>query len=107
MVDQVPTGIEERRWIFVSRLNPNTSTQNLSQWLKSKLKSDDIICFPLIPRGIPLAELRMISFKVGVPESMLEMAKDRRNWPPGIQLRDFVIRTVSIPIFETPEDGDL
>lgn len=49
----------------------------------------------------------MISFKVGFPESMLEMAKDRSNWPPGIQLRDFVIRTVSIPIFETPEDNCL
>lgn len=100
-----PLGIEERRWIFVSRLNPNTSSENLSRWLKSNFKSDDIICFPLIPRGKLLTELRMISFKVGVPDSLLEMVKDRRNWFPGIQIRDFVIRTVSIPIFETPEEN--
>lgn len=43
---KAPLGIEERRWIFVSRLNPNTSSENLSRWLKSNFKSDDIICFP-------------------------------------------------------------
>lgn len=95
-----PRSIEERRWIFVSRLHPNTSSENLSKWLKRELRSDNVLCFPLIPRGIPTTDLRMISFKVGVPQSLLELVKDRKLWPPGIQLRDFVVRTVSIPVVE-------
>lgn len=101
----IPSVIEERSWIFVSRLNPTTSADNLSSWLKSKLNSDDVLCFPLIPRGVPLTELKMISFKIGVPRSMLDKAKNRKNWPSGILIRDFVIRAVSIPTIEICEQN--
>lgn len=96
-----PQVIEERRWIFVSRLNPNTTSENISLWLKSKLKTDDILCFPLIPRGFQINELKMISFKMGIPISLLEAAKSKENWPPGVQIRDFIVRAVSIPTIPT------
>lgn len=103
-----PQVIEERRWIFVSRLNPNTTTDTVSLWLKSKLKTDDILCFPLIPRGFQINELKMISFKMGIPISLLEAAKRKDNWPPGVQIRDFIVRAVSIPTIPTvgPMDQD-
>lgn len=100
-----PQAIEERRWIFVSRLTPNTTAATLSIWLKSKLKCDDILCFPLIPRGFQINELKMISFKMGIPMSLVQAAKNRYNWPPGVQIRDFIVRTVSIPSIE-PMDQD-
>lgn len=95
-----PQAIEERRWIFVSRLNPNTTADTLSLWLKNKLKSEDILCFPLIPRGVQINDLKMISFKMGIPMSLLDAAKSKSNWPPGVQIRDFVVRVVSIPTIE-------
>lgn len=98
---EAPSVVEERCWVYVARLNPTTSTEKLSLWLKSKLCFDDILCFPLIPRGVATENLRMISFKIGVPKSLLIKVKDRNNWPSGILIRDFVTRAVSIPTIET------
>lgn len=84
-----PQAIEEKGWIFVSRLKPDTTSATLSMWLKSKLKTDEVLCFPLIPRGVQLNELKMISFKMAVPMSLMSAAKNRTNC--GHQEYKFVI----------------
>lgn len=100
-----PIAVEENRWIFVSRLSPSTTASSLTLWLKSKLNSDDVLCFPLIPRGFQINELKVISFKMRIPKSLLIAAKSKHNWPPGVQVRDFIVRAVTIPTIDLGEEA--
>lgn len=89
--------VEDRRWIHASRFRPDTTGESVESWLKTKLNSNDVLCFPLVPRGRKIEDLRTISFKIAVPASMIEIAKDRSTWPKGVSIRDFVEILASIP----------
>lgn len=91
------SAIEDRRWIHASRFNPRTTSDSVVSWLKNKLNTQDIICFPLVPRGRSIEELRTISFKIAVPASLVEITKERATWPTGVFVRDFVERLASLP----------
>ena len=95
--------VAPRKTVFISRLHPNTSTDNIRDYVKSKindLSDSDLKIFKFNssqPRDIA-------SFKIIVPNKFLNFIVNNSFWPDGILVKEFVFRerpyiprTVNIP----------
>lgn len=85
----IPVAVDEVKWIYVSRLRPDTTAETMENYLKSKLSTDDITSKLLIPRGKHLSEMKSVAFKMSIPITKWEEAKSLTLWPPGVSIRDF------------------
>uniref|UniRef100_A0A1B6K4Q4 Uncharacterized protein n=1 Tax=Homalodisca liturata TaxID=320908 RepID=A0A1B6K4Q4_9HEMI len=76
--------VTPRTYLFVSRLDPQTTADSLFSFLKSKL-STDVSVVQLISKH----PHNYSSFKVGVPNSSLQDALISDNWPQGVLVKKF------------------
>lgn len=79
--------------IFVSRLKPSTSCEEVLDHLVSSnliANQSDAKCFKLVKSGRDLSELSFVSFKLVVPEESFELIIDPSVWPEKIAVREFV-----------------
>ena len=77
------------KWIYAAGFSNTTVAPSVKEMLSTALKTDDIICFPLIRRGVDPASLRSISFKLRVPLLVANSALRSNVWPAGIYVREF------------------
>jgi hypothetical protein len=79
------------KWLYVSRLHPQTSEEAVTKKLCSALNVDpsEFKCVKLVPR---MEDPSFISFKVGLTEELLQRSLAPEVWPPGIAVRKFVNR---------------
>ena len=79
------------KWLYVSRLHPQTSEEAVTNKLCGALTvdSNEFKCVKLVPR---MEDPSFISFKVGMTEELLQRSLAPEVWPPGIAVREFVNR---------------
>lgn len=83
--------VAPRKSIFISRLHSNTTINNISNYLKSKVQNlGDNDCRIIkfnssLPRDIS-------SFKIIVPHDMFDTLLNRSFWPDGVLVKEFVFR---------------
>lgn len=83
--------VPPRRTIFLSRLSPTTSTDNIRTYIKSKcvgLKDNDfnVLKFNYSePRDIA-------SFKIFVPDRIFDTLVNKSTWPEGTLVKEFIRR---------------
>lgn len=79
--------------IFVSRLNPKTTVDDVLKFLTdSKIINDttDVHCVRLVPKDKDTSELSFVSFKLAVPKDLYDIILDPNIWPGQVALREFV-----------------
>jgi hypothetical protein len=89
--NDVLKAVAPMKWLYVSRLDPQTSEEAVTNVLTTALQVDAkmFTCVKLIPR---MQNPTFISFKVGMSEELLQKSLDPKFWPPGIAIREFVNR---------------
>lgn len=83
--------VEAMKHVVVSQLHPETTEEELVDFVKKKLDTDaEIRAKPLIPKDRNREDLSFITFKLLVPESIYCSVLSPELWPKGITVRDFV-----------------
>lgn len=80
---------DTKAWISLSNVAPDTTAENIIEFIRKKLKTDDgaILCSKITPRSIvnPIYS----SFKVGVPEYLIQHVTNEQFWPSEVVLKNF------------------
>ena len=88
--DQPSVGVTAAfKWIYAPGFSNTTVAPSMKEMLSTALKTDDIICFPLIHCGVDPASLRSILFKLRVSLLVANSALRSNVWPAGIYVREF------------------
>jgi hypothetical protein len=89
--NDVLKAVAPMKWLYVSRLDPQTSEEAVTNVLTTALQVDAkmFTCVKLVPR---MQNPTFISFKVGMSEELLQKSLAPEFWPPGIAIREFVNR---------------
>jgi hypothetical protein len=79
------------KWLYVSRLDPDTTEQAVTNKLASALNVEAKLfnCIKLNPR-VPFPSF--ISFKVGMSDELLQRSLAPEVWPKGVAIREFINR---------------
>jgi hypothetical protein len=79
------------KWLYVSRLDSQTSEEAVTNVLTAALQADANVfsCVKLVPK---MQNPTFISFKVGMTEDLFGKSMAPEIWPPGIAIREFVNR---------------
>lgn len=93
------TTVEGLRWIFLSRLSPETQEIQVTSHLAKQLSvnTTDIICKKIVKRGSDADNLSYSSFKIGVKSSLFDAAVLRSTWLPGNIVHEFKPRSKNWP----------
>lgn len=81
---------EKKFWIYLSRIHPDVSADNISDLVKECLQCDEppeIV--KLVRKDVDLKLLRFVSFKIGVDPKFKSTALSPCTWPTGILFREF------------------
>ena len=86
-----PTAPPEKFWLYLSRLNPLITDQDVQNIVSRCLcVADSIDVVRLVPKGKDVTGMTFVSFKIGLDPSMKDLALDPASWPAGLQFREFV-----------------
>lgn len=78
--------------LYVSRLNPATTNEALSDYIVENTSVKDKTKFKvykMIKKGVDESTLKFVSFKVEMNEEELEVLDDASLWPEGVLVREF------------------
>lgn len=76
-------------WLYMRGFRPNITPERVSEWVQSKLGTSDIKVRKLVPKGRDVSELSFVSFKVGLPVDLKDVALCKDTWPSLILCREF------------------
>lgn len=79
----------EKTWIFLSRIARHVTEADITELVKSCLKTQSVDVRKLVRKDADLNQFEFISFKVGVDLNLKGIALDPANWPKGIYFREF------------------
>lgn len=84
-------GVDDFKWIFVTKLHPSTSEADIVNHIDAKLKigAQKIVCRKLVKRDVDLSNVDFISFKVLVKSPNFLDVLGKSFWPKEIQARLF------------------
>lgn len=100
---QNPTAGEDKFWLYLSRIRPDTAIEVVSALAKDCLDiSKDPEVVKLVPKGKDTTGLSFISFKIGLDPELKNIALDPSTWPEGILFREF--EDYGTPHFRKPLD---
>lgn len=81
---------EEKFWLYLSGFDPQATSQQIENLVKSNLKTDETVdVAKLVPKGRSLDELSFVSFKVGMNQGLKDVALSASSWQKGITFRPF------------------
>lgn len=81
---------EAKFWLYLSRIDPGVSEDDVITLVQECLKCDDtIVVRKLLKKDADLASLQFISFKVGLNIKYKNAALNTSTWPSGILFREF------------------
>lgn len=78
--------------LYVSRLNPATTNEQLTEYITENTPINDSTKFnvhKMIKKGVDESTLKFVSFKVELNVDELNVLDDASMWPEGIQVREF------------------
>jgi hypothetical protein len=84
--------VNPRKWLYVSMLHPETTEESVIKLISTAMKSTatDFNCVKFLPRN--MKDPTFISFKIGMPEDLLEGSLNPTLWPSGVAIREFIDR---------------
>lgn len=74
---------ERRQWLYLGRCDPSTTEEHITDYLKNQLSISDVKCLVLDKND------DVVSFKIGVKESLLKGLLDPNLWPVGTAVKEF------------------
>lgn len=80
--------------IVVSNVSPDTDAHLLTTFLCSKLKADvdQVKVVSIVPKSISPEDVKFMQFRVSIPSALYDSVMHPSFWPPGVKVRDFVLR---------------
>lgn len=94
---------EQRAWIFVSRLSPDTTTEEMASYVEQQLGTSDIVVYKLLAKDRDMSSVSFISFKIGIPHSLRSQALSSSIWPTHVVFREYEKRTEMTQNFWRPQ----
>lgn len=79
------TVVSRREWLFVSRLAPEVTPENVKSFVSNLCNSDDVICEKLETRYQTYS-----SYKVGIQNNLQEVVLDGDKWPTGTLICKYI-----------------
>lgn len=77
-------------WLYLSRIRPAVTNEEISAMVKANLDiDDDPDVVKLVARGTDTSNMSFVSFKVGLDPALKTKALDPATWPEGIMFRQF------------------
>lgn len=98
---------EPKFWLYLSRISPEVTTEQLASMVKSRLDSDEIMVFRLVPKGRDIGTLSFVSFKVGIKQELKAKALSTSTWPRGVYFREFEEKSRQSGNFWKPSDAQM
>lgn len=84
-----PSSHSAYKWIYVSNCDNQTTTDDILQYVKRMIRSEDILCHSLLRQGLDPRSQRRLSFKVRVEASQADHLLRRNFWPDQVMTRIF------------------
>lgn len=82
---------ESKFWIYLSRIHPDVSCENIHELMKECLQCDEPAeVVKLVRKDVDIKTLRFVSFKVGINPKYKTTALSPNTWPTGILFREFI-----------------
>lgn len=93
------SAVEANKWIFISRLDPQTSEIQVVHHLTTNLQisASDIVCNKLIKKGISEDRISFTSFKIGLKSNLFDKVNNKTFWPTGAVVHEFKPRSKNWP----------
>ena len=82
---------EKKFWIYISRIHPDVSCENIHEMVKECLQCDepaDVV--KLVKKDVDTKTLRFVSFKIGIDPKHKTTALSPSTWPAGILFKEFI-----------------
>nr|XP_049466038.1 uncharacterized protein LOC125907476 [Anopheles coluzzii]XP_049466039.1 uncharacterized protein LOC125907476 [Anopheles coluzzii] len=95
---------EPKTWIFITRVAPKVTEESMKTFIQGRLNCTNCSVKRILPNGRDPNALTYISFKVGVPSELKEIALSPTTWPCGFVYREFNFRPRA-PKISTPYSG--
>lgn len=83
----------DKCWIWLASFPPRVTEADICAMVKECLSCDDddfIEARALIKKGVDIASLRSVNFKVGVDKKYRQTSLDVNTWPEGVSFREFI-----------------
>ncbi|XP_039451400.1 uncharacterized protein LOC120430365 [Culex pipiens pallens] len=80
-------------YIWLSSFPPTVTEDDICTMVKECLSVDEddpVVVKMLVKKGVDVAELSSITFKVGVSRDYRDSSLDADNWPAGLAFREFI-----------------
>lgn len=77
-------------WIYVSGLGNAVNVDILKDYVGKRIGSDEILCSPLLPKGVDPTTRRNLSFKIRIPSTFAHRVLNPHFWPSHVKVRYFV-----------------
>lgn len=80
--------------LFLSRINPATTSEKLSDYIVSNTPVTDPTKFKvhkMVKKGVDESTLRFVSFKIEMDAAELDILDDAKWWPVYSQVREFLL----------------
>ena len=81
--------VEVVKHIFVSRLKPDTSESDVIQYIKTTINTEDSEV--LVRKLLPHVSRPIASFKVTIPERLMNSISNPQFWPSGALVHEFKV----------------
>lgn len=95
------TDVNQKFWLYLSRICPDVSVDSVSAMIKANLElTSDPTVVKLVPKDKDISTLTFVSFKIGLDPSLKSKALDPETWPEGLLFREF--EDFGIPKFRKP-----
>lgn len=96
--------------IFVSPFHPETSIQELSEYIVANTDAKDetkFKCTMLVKKDADLSQLKSVSFKIDATPEVYDILIDPENWPKSKRIREFIQMSPPKRTFNDflPKDG--
>lgn len=77
-------------WMYLSRFHPSVKEDVVENLAREGLQTrEPLKVVSLVKKGADLSSMNFISFKVGVPVELKDVALNPNTWPEGILFREF------------------
>lgn len=92
---EIPGGVtvvkrdDPKFWVYLSRISPDVTAEQVISMVKSRLATEDVVAFRLVPKDRDISTLSFVSFKVGMKQELRAKALTASTWPTGIYFREF------------------
>ncbi|XP_055527949.1 uncharacterized protein LOC129720493 [Wyeomyia smithii] len=101
VVAPATNNIEDKFWLYISRIRPDFSSEAMLTIAKAYLETDDDpVVVKLVPKDKDISTLTFVSFKIGVDPSLKAKELDPETWPEGTLFREF--EDFKAPKFRAP-----